>query len=251
MKINLRRRSQAFLKNLPELCQSSLKRGPAILVAALWGMQLGSAHAEQFEITGQISSEPVTIRLSTDRRGQPAPSPVDSLDCLIVGDNGHSPNASRFAWGSGASGQPYCGFGSKAEQEANGQSMWYVHPVYMRSKYRFILYNILENKLTRKCLVDEPSGPRLVRLGENGPLCGASLSDIPAHFNALWTIDPAVPASSIISWENRCLIFSNRGLDLHTSLHNWGVDQYLFCGMDEEDRLNTRQATFKIAAPRN
>jgi hypothetical protein len=185
-------------------------------------------------------------------------------DCLILSNSGRDLIPSRHAWGGGAARQPYCGFATQAEQEANGQSVWIIHTV---TAPRFGVadtginhhpYVVIQNKRTGACLVSDHEGdisrPSTVIFPGSGPYCGATAVEIRGRYKgALWTssqlFDSAHPMPLISYTTDMCLIFSNRGADIMASMYNWSTPggNPKYCGLPTEgDLLGTNQGTLKL-----
>jgi hypothetical protein len=175
-------------------------------------------------------------------------------DCLTVANQGSDLVPSGWAWGSGAAGQPYCGWSSPADQLANGQSAWVASWIRAGLEPDESMW-VLESKATGKCLVSDWNGdtsrPQLVRFEGTGPYCGATEDQILRDPRALWDLYPSRSGSTgpIRSVKtNKCLIFGNRGGDVYTSMYRWNSPDgsYRFCGLSRSDLGRTGQATYSV-----
>jgi hypothetical protein len=183
----------------------------------------------------------------------PATPRLKSNDCLIVSNNGTDLTPSGWSWApGGAAGAGHCGFATKADQVANGQSVWIGHPIYTGLENRYMY--VLESKVSGKCLVSDTNGDNtrahLERFAGNGPFCGASESEILQDPRAVWDLfSTGLANAPIRSFKtNACLIFGNRGQDLYASMYRWTTDDAtkIYCGLASQDLLGTGQATFAL-----
>lgn len=190
-------------------------------------------------------------------QGDQAPS---HRDCLIIGNNGTDTVPSRFAWGDGRSGQAHCGFATREEQLANGQSVWRYHELWatppgLPDEWAYQeAYVLLENKATGACLISTHQGststPSVLRFPGTGPYCGATLEEIKSrHPQALWRIKligTNVPPTSLASDSTgKCLVFTSDYASM--AVGSVKSDDPNKCGMASDSALrSTNQATFSL-----
>lgn len=214
-----------------------------LLAMAPAASRTGTAHAQT-----SAPEPPITAVFQLANHG-----PTTTWDTIILSNNGTDVVPSLYAWGNGSAGQEHSGWPSREEQVANGQSVWLLHPIGIAGQDR--TFYILENKLTRKCLMSDTNGdtsrPQVESFPGTGPYCGATKDEMLGKYamRGVWDLYSAFAwAGPIRSHKtSKCLTFVFEA-DPYATLHQWNdrngtID---WCGMSYQNFRMTTKATFGI-----